>query len=110
LLLLTLAVRFASAIHFLSDLEHSHELMSADHVDLKNRIGPLPDPFLHHPHSLREPLYVWHAAEFAIKATKYVLRYRDQEEHNVPGNRNYDICAGHIERLQRLVGTPNPEA
>ncbi len=98
LLLLTPAVRFAKALHFLADLEGSHQLLDAGELQLQ----PTLDPFLHRIRPPREPLPVRWAPSFAIQATDYVLRYYKEEYEDDEYYRDRRLNYVAFEHAQRL--------
>jgi hypothetical protein len=62
------AVRFAKAIHTLSDLEGSHFLFDGEDFST----DPLVDCFLHRSRGLPVKLHLYYPEHFAILATHYV--------------------------------------
>lgn len=73
-----MAVRFARAIHVLSDLEGSHSIV--EYQPSFPTTEPLVDRFLHRSRRLRDPLYPYPALTFAIQATHYVNQYYASED------------------------------
>lgn len=98
------AVRFAKAIHFLSDLEATHELLTGQPC-----VERTCDPFLHRTRPPREPLPLLWAPLFAIQTTDCVLRYykeeyQDDKEYH---DRRLDYVAlQYGARLRTLQGIP----
>jgi hypothetical protein len=102
-------VRFAKAVHALSDLEAAHELVPSNSAN-GLEFSPFDDRFLHQPRPLREPMFHWWAPRFAIQASEYVNRYYSPDGEYLDNEYFEDgrvsrVAAGHMKRLLHLQAT-----